>query len=72
MSVPNPQALRFFDPYDTASYWCAETSTAFGPDGQPVDRTAASTAGLLQALKPGPGVFLKPEPVARSQCYTDC
>ena len=36
MSVPNPMALRFYDPYDTASYWCSETSSAFGPDGQPV------------------------------------
>ena len=36
MSVPNPTALRFFDPYDTASYWCSETSSGFGPDGQPV------------------------------------
>lgn len=36
MSVDNPQALRFFDPYDSASYWCQETSHAFGPDGHPV------------------------------------
>jgi len=51
MSVPNPQALRFFDPYDTASYWCAETSTAFGPMGSRSDATAASTAGAAAGIE---------------------
>ncbi len=36
MSVPNPRALTFYDAYDTAAYWCTETSSAFGPDGEPV------------------------------------
>ena len=36
MSQLNPAALAFYDPYDSASYWCGETSSAFGPDGHPV------------------------------------
>jgi hypothetical protein len=24
------------DQYDTAAYWCGNTQTGFGPDGQPV------------------------------------
>ena len=36
MSVPNPDVLRFYDRYDSASYWCAGTASAFGPDGRPV------------------------------------
>lgn len=36
LSVPNPRAKDFYDEYDTASYWCAETCSAFGPDGHPV------------------------------------
>jgi len=35
MSVPNPDALRFYDRYDSAAYWCSETSSGFGPDGHP-------------------------------------
>jgi hypothetical protein len=35
MTVPNPDVLQFYDRYDSAAYWCAETTTAFGPDGQP-------------------------------------
>ena len=34
MTVDNSRALQFFDPYDSASYWCQETSHAFGPDGR--------------------------------------
>ena len=35
--APNPGVANgFFDPYDAAAYWCAETLTGFGPDGQPV------------------------------------
>jgi hypothetical protein len=33
---PNPGEGKFFDTYDAAAYWCAETLTGFGPDGQPV------------------------------------
>ena len=36
MSVPNAKALEFYDSYDSAAYWCAETTSAFGPDGHPV------------------------------------
>ena len=36
MSVPNAEALTFYDSYESASYWCAETTSAFGPDGHPV------------------------------------
>jgi hypothetical protein len=36
MSVPNAEALKFYDSYESASYWCAETTSAFGPDGHPV------------------------------------
>ena len=33
---PNPGEGQFFDTYDNGAYWCAETATGFGPDGQPV------------------------------------
>ena len=36
MSVPNPSVLRFYDKYDGTAYWCAQTCSAFGPDGHPV------------------------------------
>ena len=36
MSAPNPDVLKFYDKYDSAAYWCAETAGAFGPDGHPV------------------------------------
>ena len=36
MSVPDPDASRFYDPYDAAAYWCVETLSGFGPDGKPV------------------------------------
>jgi hypothetical protein len=36
MSVPNAEALKFYDSYESASYWCSETTSAFGPDGHPV------------------------------------
>jgi hypothetical protein len=35
-SVPDPDASRFFDEVDTAAYWCVETASGFGPDGEPV------------------------------------
>ena len=33
---PNPGEGKFFDAYDAAAYWCADTLTGFGPDGHPV------------------------------------
>ena len=35
-SVVDPAEATLYDPYETAAYWCAETQTGFGPDGQPV------------------------------------
>ena len=43
---PNPGEGRFFDAYDAGAYWCAETATGFGPDGQPVEGAWASLASL--------------------------
>ena len=34
--IPNPGEGKFFDAYDAAAYWCADTLTGFGPDGHPV------------------------------------
>ena len=36
LSVSDPDEGKFYDAYDTGAYWCAETATGFGPDGQPV------------------------------------
>lgn len=36
MSAPNARALDFYDRYDSAAYWCAETGQALGPDSHPV------------------------------------
>ena len=33
---PNPGEGKFFDAYDAAAYWCADTLTGFGPDDHPV------------------------------------
>ena len=33
---PNPGEGKFFDAYDAAAYWCADTLTGFGPDAHPV------------------------------------
>ena len=36
-SVPYPDESKFYDTaYDSTAYWCGETQTGFGPDGQPV------------------------------------
>ena len=35
--VPNPGEEQFYDAYDSASYWCAETQTGIGPDGIPAN-----------------------------------
>jgi len=34
-TIPNPGEDKFFDAYDSASYWCSLTQTSFGPDGHP-------------------------------------
>jgi hypothetical protein len=34
--VPNPGEEQFYDHYDATAYWCSETQTGFGPDGNPV------------------------------------
>lgn len=36
LTVPNPDVSAFYDPYDCGAYWCAQTASAFGPDGHPV------------------------------------
>ena len=36
-AVPYPEEGTFYDKYDGTLYWCAETQTGFGPDGQPVN-----------------------------------
>ena len=36
-SVPYPDESKFYDTsYDSTAYWCGETQSGFGPDGQPV------------------------------------
>ena len=35
-STPDPDQGKFFDAYDAAAYWCVETASGFGPDGEPV------------------------------------
>ena len=35
-AVVDPAEATFYDPYETAAYWCVETQSGFGPDGQPV------------------------------------
>jgi hypothetical protein len=34
-SVVDPDEATFYDPYEASAYWCVETSSGFGPDGQP-------------------------------------
>jgi len=36
-SAPDPDEFKFYDKYDATWYWCSETATGFGPDGQPVN-----------------------------------
>jgi len=37
LSMPDPDESKFYDTsYDSTHYWCLETATGFGPDGQPV------------------------------------
>jgi hypothetical protein len=35
-SIVDPAESTFYDPYETAAYWCVDTQSGFGPDGQPV------------------------------------
>ena len=36
MAVVDPDEATFYDPYETAAYWCVETQSGLGPDGHPV------------------------------------
>ncbi len=33
---PDPDPAVYNELFDSGSYWCAQTQTSFGPDGQPV------------------------------------
>ena len=35
-TVVDLEHSSFYDPVDSAAYWCSTTQGAFGPDGQPV------------------------------------
>jgi hypothetical protein len=35
-SVVDPAESTFYDPYEGSAYWCVDTTSGFGPDGQPV------------------------------------
>jgi hypothetical protein len=35
-SIVDPDEATFYDTYDNAVYWCVQTQTGFGPDGEPV------------------------------------
>ena len=35
-SVVDPDEATFYDRYESAAYWCVQTQTGFGPDGEPV------------------------------------
>ena len=35
-AVVDPMEKTFYDSYEAAAYWCVETQSGFGPDGQPV------------------------------------
>jgi len=35
-SVVDPAESTFYDPYEASAYWCVDTTSGFGPDGQPV------------------------------------
>jgi hypothetical protein len=35
-ALVDPDEARFYDPYEGSAYWCVETQSGFGPDGQPV------------------------------------
>lgn len=35
-SVVDPDEANFYDPIDTAAYWCVLTQSGLGPDREPV------------------------------------
>jgi hypothetical protein len=35
-AVVDPAEATFYDAYESAAYWCVDTQTGFGPDGEPV------------------------------------
>ena len=35
-AVPDPEEEHIYDTYEATWYWCGETQTGFGPDGQPI------------------------------------
>ena len=35
-AVVDPAESSFYDPYEASAYWCIDTHSGFGPDGQPV------------------------------------
>jgi len=35
-AVVDPDESKFYDPYEGSAYWCIDTHSGFGPDGQPV------------------------------------
>lgn len=35
-AVVDPDERTFYDPYEASAYWCIDTHSGFGPDGQPV------------------------------------
>jgi hypothetical protein len=35
-AVVDPDEAKFYDPYEASAYWCVDTHSGFGPDGQPV------------------------------------
>ncbi len=35
-ALVDPDEAKFYDPYEASAYWCIDTQSGFGPDGQPV------------------------------------
>src|SRR5215203_952541 len=35
-AVVDPDEATFYDSYESSAYWCVDTQSGFGPDGQPV------------------------------------
>jgi hypothetical protein len=35
-AVVDPAESTFYDPYEASAYWCVDTHSGFGPDGEPV------------------------------------
>src|SRR6266576_724868 len=64
-SAPDPDALKFYDAYDAAAYWCVETASAFGPDGKPARPRRCARDGLF--CRPAPPA-VTPVEVSSSPC----